>query len=405
MKIWTFHCYATLPEHGQMTRHYNFGKQLAKLGHEPVVFTASHPHNTDLQLMNERGAYQVYQEAPFPWVLVKTNAYKTSKIKRLISLLEYPIHAVRAAKQTAKRYGKPDVIIGSSSTPLVALLGVRLARKYGAKAVVEIRDLWPESLVSYGVASARSPIIRAMRRLEKWLYKHADAVVFLMDGAYDYIREQGWEQDVPREKVYFVNNGVDLEQYDQDCEQGAFPDADLDDPDTYKVVYTGSLRKANASVLRLLDVARHMQDDRVRFLIYGKGVLERELRETAAREGLKNIILKGEVSKMRVPYVLSRCDLNVLNCEASDVLRFGGCQNKLFEYFASGHPTISGESPAHCLVATEGCGIAQEFCSAEELCDAILELKNNPPDPAHVREIAKKYDFRALTQQLLRALS
>lgn len=404
MNIWTFHCYGTLPEHGQMTRHYNFGKNYAEMGHKPVVFVGSHPHNTSLQLIEGSEKFKVYQELPFPWVLIKTNAYQGNKIKRIWSMVEFQINA----KKAVKHFEKPDVIIGSSATPMVAALGVRLARKYKARSIVEVRDLWPESLVSYGVAGENSPVVRIMRRLEKWLYKNADAVVFLMNGAYDYIVKQGWEKDVPKEKVHFIDNGVDLERYDYEKEHCTFEDSDLDDCSTYKVVYTGSLRKANASVLFLLEAVKLMQGPEyadIRFLLYGAGELVDVIRETCEANGYTNVIIKGEVSKKYIPYVLSKCDLNILNCKSSDVLQYGGSQNKLFEYFASGHPTIAGENPKRCLVATEGCGISKNFQTGEELRDAIMEMKKKPIDADHIRSVSRKYDFKELTKKYMCALT
>lgn len=75
--------------------------------------------------------------------------------------------------------------------------------------------------------------------LEKWIYTKADAVVFTVEGAYDYIKEQHWEKEVPRSKVYYINNGVDLELFDYNKEHFRVEDKDLDDPEIFKVVYTG----------------------------------------------------------------------------------------------------------------------------------------------------------------------
>ena len=70
MKVWTFHCYGTLPEHGQMTRHYNFGKYLSRFGHDPVVFVGSHPHNTNIQLITGKEKYKVYQCVGDQWSMI-----------------------------------------------------------------------------------------------------------------------------------------------------------------------------------------------------------------------------------------------------------------------------------------------------------------------------------------------
>ena len=233
MKIWIFNNYNMLPEQGGLNRHFYFGKYLKKLGHEPFVFVGSHPHNSDVQLIEGGRPYCVLQEEPFPWVVIRTCKYGKSRKKQVLSMLEYYWNARKAARH----FGEPDVILGSSAHPLAAVLAVRLGRKCGIRSVVEVRDLWPESIVAYGIAGAKNPVVVMLRQLEKWLYKRADAVVFTMEGAYDYIVEQGWEKEIPREKVYYINNGVDLELFWYNREHYQIEDEDLKDPNSFKIVY------------------------------------------------------------------------------------------------------------------------------------------------------------------------
>ena len=86
MKIWIFNNYNMLPEQGGLNRHFYFGKALKEMGHEPVVFVGSHPHNTTEQLIEGKEAFRVYQEEPFPWVLVKTAAYGKSRKKQVFTI-------------------------------------------------------------------------------------------------------------------------------------------------------------------------------------------------------------------------------------------------------------------------------------------------------------------------------
>ena len=106
--------------------------------------------------------------------------------------------------------------------------------------------------------------------------------MFTAEGAYDYIKGQHWENEVPRSKVYYINNGVDLELFDYNKENFRVEDTDLDDPGIFKVVYTGSIRQVNNLGL-LLDAAKEVKDERVRFLIWGDGdekaALEQRLQE------------------------------------------------------------------------------------------------------------------------------
>lgn len=106
------------------------------------------------------------------------------------------------AKESAKYFEKPDVIIGSSAHPLCAVLAIKLAKKYGAKSTVEIRDLWPESIVAMGIAKASNPIIRMLYIFERKIYERADAVIFTFEGGYDYIKMKGWDSTIPQSKVF-----------------------------------------------------------------------------------------------------------------------------------------------------------------------------------------------------------
>lgn len=88
-----------------------------------------------------------------------------------------------------------------------------------------------------------------------------------------------------------------------------------------------------------------------------------------------------------------------------DILRYGGSQNKLFDYLASGNPIISGESSQYSIVSAYNCEISKKFNSSNELVVAIDELRQNPIDTEHIRSIAEKYDFKNLTNKLLKLIN
>lgn len=408
MKFWLINNYNMLPEHGQFARTYNFGKQMKHMGHEPVAFVGSHPHNTDLQLIEGPGKYRLYQEEPFPWILVKTLKYGRSRKKQVLTMFQFYLNGKRAAKYAAERYGKPDAVLGSSAHPLAALLAVRLAKKYGCRSVVEIRDLWPESIVAYGIAGPRNPAVIALRRLEKWLYEKADAVVFTFEGCYDYIVEQGWEKDVPRSKIHYINNGVDLEAFRYNLEHFQVDDPDLDDPDTVKVVYTGSIRRINNLGL-ILDAAKEITDPRIKFLIWGAGDEEPVLRWRVEQEHIENVVFKGRVEKKYVPSVISRADVNLVHWEMSDILRFGESYNKLFEYLAAGRPIFSTVRPRYSIVEKYRCGADTGGFTPKELAAGIQRLASLPSEELtqmgrNAQEAAKEFDFENLTRKLIEVM-
>lgn len=406
MKIWIINNYNSLPEHGQMTRHYNFGKCLKEMGHQPVVFVGSHTHNTDDQLIEGPEKFKVYQEEPFPWVLVKTLKYRKNRKKQVLSMFQFYLNTKKAVQYTAKHYGRPDAILGSSAHPLAALLAVRLGKKYGCRSVVEIRDLWPESIVVYGIAGPRNPAVIALRWLEKWLYKNADAVIFTMEGAYDYIVRQGWDQEVPRSKVFYINNGIDLRAFDYNREHFKVDDPDLDDTETTKVVYTGSVRRAN-NLGSLIDLAKKITDPRLRFLVWGDGDELGYLRQRVEDEKVGNIAFKGRVEKKYIPSIVSRADYNYIDGGENPLFQYGISLNKLFDYFAAKKPVLMWMKTKYNPVDRFACGCV---CETE---DAFLDTLNHLPAAsakeykemcAGAERAAEVYDFKNLSKDLLAVL-
>lgn len=405
MKIWIFNNYNTLPEHGSFCRSYNFGLHMEQMGHRPVVFVGSHPHNTNLQLIDGRTPYRLYQEKPFPWMLVRTLNYEGSRLKQVFSMFQFYFNGKRAAKWAVKHYGAPDAVLGSSAHPLAALLAIRLGKKYRCRSIVEIRDLWPESIVAYGIAGAQNPAILALRHLEKWLYRHADALVFTMEGAYDYILEQGWEKEIPRSKVYYINNGVDLEAFHYNREHYQIKDPDLDNPDICKIVYTGSIRRAN-NLGVLIDIAKQISNPRIKFLLWGAGDEAAVLQRRVEEEQIKNVVFKGWVEKKYIPFIVSRADYNYIEIVNDNIGRFGNSQNKLFDYFAAGKPMLISRqkyNPANRF----SCGLF--FSSEAEFLKILKTLPTFPKEKyeelcLNARAAAEEYDFKTLTKKLVAAI-
>ena len=405
MNIWIFNNYNMLPEQGGLNRHYQFAKELAKQGHHVTVFVGSHPHNTDLQMIEGSAAWKIAFEQPFRWVYVHTLAYGKSRKKQVLSMFQFYRNTALAARHFRRQYGTPDVILGSSAHPLTALLAVRLGRKYHCKSIAEIRDLWPESIVAYGIAGPHNPAVLALRRLEKWIYKKADALVFTMEGAYDYIVEQGWDKEISRSKVHYINNGVDLEQFDYNKEHFPVEDPDLDDPDTFKVVYTGSIRRVNNLGL-LLDAAKCVKDPRVKILIWGDGDEREALEQRVRNESISNVVFKGSVEKKYIPSIVSRADANLMHGTPGPLFRFGISPNKMFDYFAAGKPILMDFETNYNPVEQYQAGIILNSLSGETTAQALQRMAKWPEEEyarycQNARRAAENFDFKRLTDKLM----
>lgn len=405
--IWILNHYASDMYFDQGGRHYNFAKYLRRAGYAPVIFCANSKHGKAERFFETDALWEdrIAEEIDTPFVFVRARTYTGNGKQRVLNMIDFYRNVKKAAKEYAAQHGKPDVIYASSVHPLTLVAGIQLAKQFGVKCVCEIRDLWPESIVAYGIVGPHNPAVIALRWLEKWIYKKADAVVFTMEGAYDYIVEQGWEKEIPRAKVHYINNGVDLEQFDYNKEHFCVEDPDLDDPDTFKVVYTGSIRRVNNLGL-LLDAAKCVKNPNIRFLIWGDGDERAALEQRVRDEHIGNVVFKGKVEKKYIPSIVSRADLNFAHNDPSPLFRFGISFNKLFDYLAAGKPVLCDFPCPYNPAVTYGAGIEATDTQPQQIAKAIDALVTSAEQEwqsycTNARRAAEDYDFKRLTDKLI----
>lgn len=406
--IWIFNQYNMPPEFGPLNRHYNFGKYLKRKGLNPVIFVGSYLHNTDIQVIKGKELYKKYNDCDFPYLFVRTCNYSKSKTKRIYAMFEF----YRNIMKITKKMEKPDVIIGSTAHPLAAIAAIRLAKKYGCQSIVEVRDLWPESFVAYNILKRDNPFLRLLYAGEKWIYKNADKLIFTMEGGKDYLLDRGWDKDqggpIDLSKVYHINNGVDLEVFNINKERYKVEDDDLNDTESFKVVYTGSIGRAN-NVKKIVEAAEHIYrngNTKIKFLIFGRGSEQKSLERYCRENNLENIKFKGFIDKKYIPYILSKSDLNILHFEQNSLKKYGASLNKLFDYFASGKPTISDSEFGYDIIKKYECGIVVDNADAEQLANSILEISEMPVEKYTLYcnnslKAAQEYDFKVLAQKLI----
>ena len=87
---------------------------------------------------------------------------------------------------------KPDVIYISSLSLLTILNGVYLKKKFKAKLVFEMRDLWPYFLYTTGKFSKFNPFVVILGLIEKFGIYHSNLIVGLIPKINEYIKYRGF---------------------------------------------------------------------------------------------------------------------------------------------------------------------------------------------------------------------
>lgn len=406
MNIWIVNHYAIPPSMGGLVRHYYFSKYLQKKGHTVKIFTSSKIHNTDINMIKDKSLYREEMEYGVEYTFVRSRDYKGNGLDRIINMMDLPFKTWKTMKLFYKKQ-RPDVIYTSSPDLFVAYFALLFGRKHKIPVVVEIRDLWPESIVEYNGMSRKNPIIQILYQLEKWIYKKADQLIFTMEGGKDYIRDKGWDKVVDLNKVNHVNNGVDLEEFEKDRCRYQLKDSDLEDENTFKVIYVGSVRRANniENLVRVGEELKKRGQRNVKILIFGDGTDKEVLEKQCREKQLDNVTFKGKVEKKYVPYILSKSNLNILNYKQASTWKYGGSQNKQFEYLASGRPICSNVKMGYSIIRANHCGVEEDITGAEQYVDIIekylkMDKEIYDRECSNAKRISLEYEYRILSNKV-----
>jgi glycosyltransferase involved in cell wall biosynthesis len=162
---------------------------------------------------------------------------------------------------------QPNVIIVSSPSLFPILAGYKWSRKFRAKLIFEVRDIWPLTLVELGGYSSNHPFIKMMEWFEKFAYKKADKVISVLPLAYKHMEKQGLDL----KKFVYIPNGIcinelrEIEPLPEDI-KSRIP------RNKFIVAYTGTFGKANALEYLIKAASLLKNYQKIHFLLVGKGV-------------------------------------------------------------------------------------------------------------------------------------
>ena len=400
-RIWFVSHYSMPPEYEQRIKTQMYAHFLGQQGIDCTIFSASTIHNTDINLIHGKEEYVERQYGDLKFIHIRCSDYSKTDIKRIINMEQFSYRFNRIAE----RYTPPDVIV--ADTYCVSYKPIyKYCKRHKIPFVVDVRDLWPQSIVEYLHFSENNPIIRIMYNMERNMFVNADRLIFSFDGGYEYIQDRKLGKLISKEKVFYINNGVDLEEFQKNSRSYMVEDADLSNPDFFKVVYVGSIRKVNNLGL-LLDAAKEISNDKIKFLIWGSGDELEELRMRIRNEKINNVTFKGQIEKKYIPYITQMADLNLIHNNPAEIFKYGISFNKMFDYMASGKPSLTTFPCKHNPAVYEGAGVDVIDTTPREIAKTIDYLsKSDLTEYAKkAKEAAQKYDYKVLSMRLLEILS
>ena len=375
MNIWIFNHYAITPDMPGGTRHYDLGRELVRRGHQVTIFASSFRHYLHREMRLRPGEqWKIEDVDGVKFVWLRTPPYQCNDWRRVRNMVEFMVRAWRLGRKLprlAPEIGEPEVVIGSSVHLLAVLAAYWVTKHHHAKFVMEVRDLWPQTIIDMGELSARHPIVKVLQALERFLYRRTERIITLLPLAHEYITARG----VPRDKVVWIPNGVDLSRFDS----AAMPKVSHEG---FQVMYLGAHGQANALDV-LIQAAKIVQDqgfDTVKFVLVGDGPEKPRLIALAQELGLRNVEFRQPVPKNEVPGLFREANVLLFNLEKVEVFKYGISPNKLFDYMAAGKPVISSVKALANPIEEAHCGVTIPPRNPQALAEAVIRLYQMPKE-------------------------
>ncbi|MBD8872854.1 glycosyltransferase family 4 protein [Rhodanobacter sp. DHB23] len=386
------------PESNALTaRLYEHAQYWIDLGHEVTVVTCA-PNFPEGKLFSGYRNRWRQIEVMGGIRVVRVKTYMTENkgfVKRTLDFVSFMVMGTFFALFERE----PDVVVATSPQFFCAVGGWLVAALRRKPFVLEIRDLWPESIVAVG-AMPRNVLIRLFEVVERFIYWRATAIIAVTQGIHDGICGKG----VRKEKVHLIGNGVDLRRY-----RPMPPDSEIikkyDLENKFVVGFLGTHGLAYALDM-IIDMASALRDRcNIAFVFVGAGIERARIENLAAQRQLSNVRMIPRQPGELMPHMWSVCNLALVPLRKSSFFQMTR-PAKIFEAMGMGIPILFSGVPGEAsrIVSESGAGVCLAAEDVEAHVAAICKLVDDSPAMSRMRlaasSAATNYSRKSLAEKM-----
>lgn len=345
-------------------------------GHDVTVITGVPNHPAGRLFEGYRNAFLQEEQIDGirvirTWMLLTSNAGFTKRI------LNFVLFAAMATLASLK-VRRPDVVIATSPQFFCGLAGSVISKLKRRPFILEIRDLWPKSIVELGQLE-EGPILRLLEWLERVMYRSADGIVVNTRAFIHHITRLGY----PEGQIELVYNGIDGDRFSPQ------PPSDelrkrFNLEGRMAIGYMGTLGLAHGLETMILAAEQLRGREEFTFLIIGDGADRPKLESLIRQKKLSNVNLVGLQPREMMPAWIATIDI-LLVCLRDLPVFETVIPSKIFEFLAQNRPVILA-ARGEIRTMTEQAGVTLNIDpeSPDALAKAIQEIQQDP-EAAHLR--------------------
>jgi len=348
-----------------------FAKELASRGHDVEVLTGF-PNYPGGKIYS---GYRVrlYQRETMDGIVVHRvplyPSHDKSAIRRILNYLSFSLSAFLFGPFLVK---KPDIIYVYNLVTLgpPAFL---LRFLYGAKIIIDVQDLWPESVANSSMLGNRS-MLGVLNSICNRIYSGADHLVVLSPGFKENLVHRG----IAPEKIDVIYNWCDEASIGGGGQLAASA-RPQEFAGKFVVLFAGALGIAQGldTVLDCAKLCKESLPD-VHFVLIGGGVDRTRLQQRAVEMGLENVMFLPPRPMVEMSEIYNMADVLLVHLKDDPLFRIT-VPSKTQAYLYAGKPIIMAMcGDAANLVQDAGAGVTCLPDDPHNLMISIKILRNMP---------------------------
>lgn len=296
-------------------------------------------------------------------------SHDRSALRRVLNYASFSVSAALMAPFMAR---PADVVYVYHPPGTIGLPALALRYLRRMPLVVDIQDLWPDTLAATGMVRSE----RLLSLVDRWMrlvYGAAGRIVVLSPGFKQALVNRG----IPEAKIEVIYNWTE----EADAGDGDTTDTpSMLKQDYFNVVFAGTAGTAQG-LSSVIDAAGLIQDRHpdVRIVLIGGGVERDKLKSQVRGMGLSNVVFVPRVPRSEVDAVLAAADVLLVHLR-SDPLFEITIPGKTQAYLAAGRPilmAVAGDAAR--LVERAEAGISCTPGDPASIADAVDMLYEMTP--------------------------
>lgn len=370
-------------ENGSGGMYVDLAVEMQRQGYDVTVIAPDNDYAKSY-MTNERGMRVVR-------VRSRKTLGESNMIKKGIGLALLPRYFKRAFNQFLK--GEQFDWIFMPTPPITLADFVEYAKKEtGAKFYLILRDIHPQSVHSIGLIKYKFMYDYLAKRALKG-YELADKIGCMSQGNIDFIHDN--YPQIDRNKLVLLYNWL---------KKDIVPNLDVEKikeakglKDKFIVLFGGNIGLGQR-IENILILARHYRDnDKIRFVIIGKGVEKIRLERIAEEEGLTNIVFMNFMPQDEYLTFMKNADVGLISINEN--YKVPTCPSKAVAYMSLGVPIfaiINPDNDYKDFIVNSGAGYAVKGGDLQSIFSQFDKIISD----SELRENMKEAGMRFYSENL-----